>query len=166
MTTSEYDALLRKLTPDAEARLRSRHKLTNEDVEDVLQIGMIELVRAMERGNVLNPGGLLTTILDRRAADRVRLNKLRLSHEAPAGLDPAEVTSIDPVLPPDADRNIFATEHDRAIRGMATAERETYILVDLRGLTLQQAAEFLALPKSTVQSRLERARAAVRKETT
>ena len=157
METTDIDAL-RTLALN---RLRKRHKVPADHREDIVQDALIELTRTVERGGVAEPAALLRTITDRRAIDFLRALGTRRDVETPVG-----DTSVDTLHLADAidnDENLFTTTFDAAIRELPADQREAFILIDLRGMTAREAADFLSLPKSTVADRLAAARNALRK---
>jgi RNA polymerase sigma-70 factor (ECF subfamily) len=139
--------------------LRKSHRtLTREEHEDVLQDSLIELVRAAPS----NPGGLLGTIIDRRAVDLIRAKKSRAKVEVPGGdaIDLSVMTGTRYTL----DSAIFASDFNQALRNLSEDARIAFILCELRGLTAYEAARVLDVPVGTVYGRLSAAKAALRKE--
>lgn len=170
MDTPTYERLVRELTPAARQRLKRKHYSLRDDHDDILQDSLISLTRRLDAGEPDDPAALLAAIIDFRAMDKARQNKSRSDLETPIGgmdeLSHAEEngTFVPALAPPDAGRNIFATEFDQSVRGLPTAQRETFILCELRGLTIREAAQYLNLPKSTVADRLADARDAIKME--
>lgn len=142
--------------------LRANHALNDADAEDVLQDSLIELVRVTERKTVTDPGGLLGTILDRRVKNKLRANKARAKVEQ-AGGDLVDLSILaDGTLT--IREGMFAADFDRAFRALPREQQEAFALYELRGLTEYEAAQVLGIPASTVVSRADLARKALRKE--
>jgi RNA polymerase sigma factor (sigma-70 family) len=58
----------------------------------------------------------------------------------------------------------FSDDFDRAVRGLDGPERDAFILTDLRGLTVREAADVLDVSFKTVARRTDSARADIREE--
>ena len=172
MTTHDYDRLVRELEPAAMRRLRTKHRTLTDHHDDIFQEAMIRLVARLEAGEMDDPTGMLLTIIDRKAIDRARANDRRRDLETPVGgltelAEAAEQgTFVPPLPPPDTGRNIFAREFDTAVRALPTGEREAFIAIELRGMTVRSYAELTMLPKSTVADRLAEARAKIQEGVT
>ena len=143
--------------------LRKNHaSLTREEHEDVLQDALIELVNKHQR-SVSNPGALLGTIIDRRAANLIRAKRKRAKVELPAG-DTADLSILSENRHMTIEGAIFASDFDRALRGLTEDERDAFIINELRGLTNYESALHLGIPPSTVAYRVDRAKSTLRKE--
>lgn len=93
----------------------------------------------------------------------------RRMKQVPSGLldvEPEVDDQLARVVPETLDRAEFRADFDRAVRGLAESERAVFILTELRGLTVREAADVLGLPKSTVADRLQAARTFIREELT
>lgn len=139
--------------------LRRNHRtLTNEEQQDVLQDALIELVRAKPR----DPGALLGTIIDRRAANLIRAKRKRARVEVPGGdsTDLSALTGTRYTL----DGAIFVTDFNKALANLSEDNRAVFILCELRGLTAYEVAHLLDVGAGTVYGRLSAAKVALRKE--
>ena len=85
------------------------------------------------------------------------------SIEEPTGLlpDMAALRSA-PYVTPDIAR--FRVDFDQALRGLPEADRDAFILTELRGLAVREAANLLGISKSEAATRAEAARIALREE--
>lgn len=157
MDTSDIDNLRTKgLT-----WLRKNHPtLTIEEREDVLQDALIELVR---KADVADHGALLGTIIDRRAANLIRAKKSRAKVELAAG-DTTDLSILSENVHMTIDGAIFASDFDRALRGLPDDQRDAFILNELRGLTNYETAIHLGISPSTVAHRVALGKDALRKE--
>lgn len=158
MNTSDI-APLSKLATN---RLRKRHQIPEDDREDIVQDALIELTRTVERGGVAEPAALLRTIIDRRAIDFLRKLGNRRDVEVPVGDTTVDEWAVPSTIT--ADDVLFTTSFNLALENLPLDQREAFILIDLRGMTAREAADFLSLPKSTVADRLAAARTTLRKE--
>lgn len=146
---------------DAGLRWLRRHhgSLSRDEHEDIVQDALIELVRAKP----VAPKALLGTIIDRRAANLIRAKTKRRRVEIPGG-DTTDLSILSDNHGFTIEGAIFATDFDRALRGLPEDERAAFILYELRGLTNYETALHLGVLPSTVASRVDRAKTLLRKE--
>lgn len=110
-------------------------KLSRAEAEDIVQSAFIELRGKAETGRVRNPKALLERILEQRVKDHKRDEFYELAD----GLNP------EPFVKPLADtigRGIMAHELVDALMELPELEQAAYILIELRGLTSLEAAEW------------------------
>ena len=130
----------------------SRHR---EDGEDLYQD---TLIRGYERYHQFqagtNLGAWLATIAKHLHIDRQRRHK------------PTEPLTVDPAVIDEADLEIEHSEMmlrvTAAVAALPPRLREVLEMVDVRGLSSDEAAEVLAVPVGTVLSRCHRARIQLR----
>lgn len=67
---------------------------------------------------------------------------------------------------PSIETAILRADFDRAFRRLPRPQQEAFALIELRGLTEQEAAGVLGIPKSTVNWRCEAARSRLKEELT
>lgn len=106
------------------------------------------------------PEHLLPLIVHGLAVDEYR----RRGKEIPAGFlrdDNLELSQGQPLSFEDAE---FHADFDTVLRELEEPERDAFILTELRGLTVREAADVLDTSKDTVHRRAERARLTVREE--
>ena len=132
--------------------------------EDVAQDTFVSAYKALARFR----GGSLRAWLLRIASNQC-YDRLRSARRRPEqSLDEAmESPFFDvPARDPSPEQQAISRElHDhvqRAILGLPFDQRNTMMLVDVQGLSYQEAAEAMEVSMGTVKSRLSRARAAVR----
>lgn len=155
----------RYVTPELPVLLRVARRLTGnaEDAEDAVQETLIRAYRAIDRFDGRHPRAWLLTILrnatynmHRRArpplADSEEL--LRLPAAGPEGRNGTEERVLD---------GIIETEIADALFALHRNFREVVVLVDVDGLSYNEAADVLGIPTGTVMSRLHRARRKMRK---
>ena len=132
--------------------------------EDVTQEAFISAYRAIGKFR----GGILRAWLIRIAVNASR-DFLRASRRRPqesldrALLNPSfQVPSGDASPEQQAIRGELAAEIHRAILSLAEDQRTVLVLVDVRGLSYEEAADATGASLGTVKSRLSRARARAR----
>lgn len=143
--------------------LRAKHSLNDADNEDVLQDSLIELVKASNRMKIADYGALLTNILDKRVKDKLDSNKSRLKREIVSG-DIVDLSVLSDGIGLTNEQAMFSTKFDAAFRDLPRELQEAFALYELRGLTEYEAGTALGIPPSTVVSRADQARKALRKE--
>lgn len=148
--------------PEIEVLLRvARAMASNDaDAEDLVQDTMLRAFRAIERFDGRHPRAWLLTIMRNAQINRVRRRRPGLL------ADPddrrAVVTDESPGPEQQAmDRRFDAVVED-AYLSLADSFREVVDLVDLAGLSYQDAAGVLDIPQGTVMSRLHRSRKRIR----
>lgn len=139
---------------------RNRH-----DAEDLVQETLARAHGAIDRFDGRHPRAWLLTILRnthvnmvrRRRPDLLRDPDATLDDLAPYSATPAELTSLgDPAEVIDA--NAFDAAVEAALDDLPDTFRSVVGLVDIGGMTYQEAADALDIPVGTVMSRLHRAR--------
>ncbi|MBT8206971.1 MAG: sigma-70 family RNA polymerase sigma factor, partial [Acidimicrobiia bacterium] len=166
---AQVDRFKRLCWPAVSALLRAARFLTwnEEDAEDLVQDTMLKALRAIdsfEDGSDVR--AWLMTIMRRTQIDRVRAECRRIDC-LPLDDDAAVDRGDDPPVPElDKDwsdpEGLLEQFEDAdivtALRSLPDAIRWTLLLVDVKGLGHQQAAEILGVPEGTVKSRAYRGR--------
>jgi len=128
-----------------------------EDAADVVQTTWVNVLTALARPEFAQWGnvrGWLYCIARNDAIDRLRRAHARLSVAMPPDFDaPANGDAFTA-----ADARMII---ERLLDEVPSAQREAIVLVWLRGLSVNEAAEVLDIPVGTVKSRCKRARAAM-----
>jgi RNA polymerase sigma-70 factor, ECF subfamily len=152
LTAEDTRALVTHL-PDLERQAR-RLIANASDAKDLVQDTMERAVRSygqFQRGTNLR--AWLYTIMARRATDVFRRQKNR--NREP--IDPAQVPAPEPAEP-----SVWTTVSDeqfrRAVQQLKPIFREVFELHEMHNLQYQDIADRLAIPSSTVGTRLRRAR--------
>ncbi|MFO8075783.1 MAG: RNA polymerase sigma factor [Actinomycetota bacterium] len=133
------------------------------DAEDLVQETLLRAYRAFDRFDGRHPRAWLLTILRNRfysETKRARPDLLddEVSQRLPAhGADGRGEGTEEAALAGDLDPVVRA-----ALASLSAKHRAVIALVDLDGLTYQEAADLLEVPAGTVMSRLHRARGKVR----
>lgn len=148
---------------DSLYRFSSRMCRDLEDAKDVLQ----ETLLAMARGvGGFRGGSSLSTwayTIARRFCAKKRHGDKKFAGDPAFRSQPESERSVAEPAPEDALANReLRMELDSAIRSLAPAYREVFLLRDGEGMTAPQVASTLGLSVDAVKSRLHRARLAVR----
>jgi len=141
-------AFRRYVVPEIEVLLRVARSITRHqhDAEDLVQDTLLRAYRAIDRFDGSNPRAWLLTILR-----NAHLNQAR--RRRPALLREPEQEHVARLL----DGHLEA-----AIRTLPEKFRRAVELVDLAGLSYEEAAQVLDVPVGTVMSRVHRGRARLR----
>lgn len=160
------DAFRCLVVPELPVLLRVARRLTGDptDAEDLVQETLVRAYRAIDRFDRRYPRAWLLTIQRNAWINMNRRRRPQLLdadddiHAVPAtgadGRSGAEEHVIDGVL----DAELAA-----GLRALSDNHRAVVLLVDVEGLSYQEAADVLAIPTGTVMSRLHRARKRLRK---
>jgi len=161
-TDDAHAAFSRYVLPEVDVLYRVAWTMTRHDAdaEDLVQDTMLRAFRAIERFDGRHPRAWLLTIMRNAQINRVRRRRPGLL------ADPddrrAVVTDESPGPEQQAmDRRFDAVVED-AYLSLADSFREVVDLVDLAGLSYQDAAGVLDIPQGTVMSRLHRSRKRIR----
>lgn len=143
------------------ARVTRSMSRSAAEAEDLAQETLVKAFRGMEGFDGRHPRAWLARIARNTAINRDQRNREFLSEEGSVEPEPApERPSEDP------EELVLGAEVDevlrRALDDLSPAFRVVLQLVDVEGLTYQEAADALEIPVGTVMSRLHRARARVR----
>lgn len=154
------------VAPQVPVLLRVARRLTGspQDAEDAVQETLLRAYRAINRFDGRHPRAWLLTILRNTVRNLYRRTRpqladspeelLQLPAAGPEGRNGTEERVLDGVVEAEIVRALFA---------LSQSFREVVVLVDVDGLTYQEAADVLGIPVGTVMSRLHRARRKLRK---
>lgn len=150
--------------PEVEVLLRVAMSITRNaaDAEDLVQDTLIRAYKAVDRFDGRYPRAWLLTIMRNAQINRVRKKRPELLRDPDDGerLIEAQAPSESPedlVV----GRAFDATVED-AFDHLPDKFRQVVTLVDLDGLSYQEAADVMGVPIGTVMSRLHRARRRIR----
>ena len=132
--------------------------------EDVAQDTFVSAYKALARFRGGSLRAWLLRIASNQCYDRLRSAKRRPEQSLDEALESPgfHVPSRDPSPEQQAISRELHDHVQRAILGLPFDQRNTIMLVDVQGLSYQEAAEAMDVSMGTVKSRLSRARAAVR----
>lgn len=159
------DRFREQVLPELEVLYRVARRLarTPTDAEDLVQDALVRAYRGFDRFDGRYPRAWLLTILRNTHYNRLRKRRPDLLDD--------EVVGRLPARGPDGRQDGTAERalHDDfdplvrdALASLSANHRAVIALVDLDGLTYQEAADVLDVPVGTVMSRLHRARRKVR----
>lgn len=159
------EAFDRFVVPELKVLYRVALTLTREphEAEDLVQDTVLKAFRAMHQFDGAHPRAWLMTILRNTHINRNRRRRPGLLRD-PEALDALVdqrstqgVSAEDTVL-----EGRFEAVVEAALQRLSSDHLRVILLVDVDGLTYQEAADVLAVPRGTVMSRLHRARARIR----
>lgn len=160
------DSFRRHVVPELPVLLRVARRVTGDptDAEDLVQETLIRAYKAIDRFDGRHPRAWLLTILrntwrnmNRRTRPHLLDNEeiiLSVPATGADGRSGAEEQVLD---------GVFDAELASALQSLSHNHRAVVVLVDIDGLTYQEAADVLGIPSGTVMSRLHRARRRLRK---
>jgi RNA polymerase sigma-70 factor, ECF subfamily len=164
-TNEAEAAFARYVLPEVDVLYRVALSMTRNrpDAEDLVQDTMMRAFRSIERFDGRHPRAWLLTIMRNAQINRVRRRRPGLL------ADPDEFADRDAGMADDAagpeqivvDRHFDAVVED-AYLALPEKFREVIDLVDLAGLSYDEAATVLDIPQGTVMSRLHRGRKRIR----
>ncbi len=151
--------------PHVDVLYRVALSLTGQpaDAEDLVQDTLIRAYRAIDRFDGQHPRAWLLTILRHTHLNRARSRRPDLLRDGDSVERTLEVTgpsseSAEDVVLSETFEAVVA----EALAALPDKHRAVVTLVDIEGLTYQEAADALRVPRGTVMSRLHRARACIR----
>jgi RNA polymerase sigma-70 factor, ECF subfamily len=166
-STREREAAFRQyVLPELDVLYRVGRSLTRNhaDTEDLVQETIIRAYKAIDRFDGRHPRAWLLTILRNAQINRTRRRRPDLLGDPDVEMERLAATSVgdedDPehqVVDP-----VFDASVRKALEALPDRFRRPVELVDLGGLSYQEAAEQLDVPVGTVMSRLHRARRKMR----
>jgi RNA polymerase sigma-70 factor (ECF subfamily) len=153
------------VVPEIPVLYRVALSLTGQpaDAEDLVQDTLIRAFRAVDRFDGAHPRAWLLTILRHTHLNRVRGRKPVLLRDGESvELTLERVGKPEPSAEEVVVSDLFESVVAEALAALPDKHREVVTLVDINGLSYQEAADVLGVPRGTVMSRLHRARARIR----
>lgn len=155
----------RYVVPEIPVLYRVALSLTRHhaDAEDLVQDTLIRAYRAIDRFDGAHPRAWLLTILRHTHLNRVRVRSAVLLADGDGVADTLDRLGS----PAPAAEEVVVSEMFEGVVAEALAElpekhRQVVQLVDIEGMSYQEAADAIGIPRGTVMSRLHRARARIR----
>lgn len=164
--SQQEEAFRTYVIPELDVMYRVAYSLTRRraDAEDLVQDTLIRAYRAIDRFDGRYPRAWLLTILRNANINRTRRRRPELLRDPDTQLERLAATEAgdadDPeeaALRPVVDDRVIA-----ALDALPEKFRQPVELVDLSGLTYQEAADVMDVPVGTIMSRLHRARKRMR----
>ncbi|HUX71690.1 MAG TPA: sigma-70 family RNA polymerase sigma factor [Cellulomonadaceae bacterium] len=153
------------VVPEIPVLYRVALSLTGQpaDAEDLVQDTLIRAFRAVERFDGAHPRAWLLTILRHTHLNRVRGRSAVLLRDGETvELTLERLGTPEPSAEEVVVSEVFETVVAEALAALPDKHRTVVTLVDIEGLTYQEAADALGVPRGTIMSRLHRARARIR----
>ena len=153
----------RLVLPEVDVMWRVAMSLTRNraDAEDLVQESLLRAYKAIESFDGRYPRAWLLTILRNTERNRHRRRRPELLSDPDIAEERGPRTEVDEV-----EKRAEDHEFDSAVTAALTELPENFRrvveLVDVDGLTYQEAADVLDVPLGTVMSRLHRARRRIR----
>lgn len=159
------NAFERYVVPEIPVLYRVALSLTGQpaDAEDLVQDTLVRAYRAVDRFDGAHPRAWLLTILRHTHLNRLRGRSAVLVRDGDA--IEATLERNGPRLPSAEDvvvSETFEAVVAEALNALPDKHREVVTLVDIEGLSYQEAADVLGVPRGTIMSRLHRARSRIR----
>lgn len=158
---TSHDAFAAYVLPEVEVLLRVARSLTGQaaDAEDLVQDTLLRAYRSIDRFDGRHPRAWLLTILRNAHINRGRRQRPEVASEG-EGERVAAPSADEPEAVVMAAR--FDAAVERAFLTLPDRFRRVIELVDLGGLSYQEAAVTLDVPVGTVMSRLHRGRTRIK----
>lgn len=164
-TSAQAAAFDRYVVPEIPVLYRVALGLTGQraDAEDLVQDTLVRAYRAVLRFDGAHPRAWLLTILRHAHINRNRRRRPTLLADGESMQ--AVLERLGPSAPA-SDEVLMSTQFQtvvaEALDDLPDKHRAVLALVDIDGMTYQEAADALGVPRGTVMSRLHRARRSVR----
>lgn len=152
--------------PEVDVMYRVAMSLTRNsaDAEDLVQDTLLRAFRAIDRFDGRYPRAWLLTILRNAQVNRVRRKRPELLRDPDATMDRVADTSDGGRTAEELVVDMgFDAEVESAFLDLSDKFRQVVQLVDIEGLSYQEAADKIGVPVGTVMSRLHRARKKIKK---
>jgi RNA polymerase sigma-70 factor (ECF subfamily) len=163
---SAEEAFRSYVVPEVEVLLRVARSITRHDAdaEDLVQDTLIRAYRAIDRFDGAYPRAWLLTIMRNTQRNRVRKRRPVLLIEGGDGRD--QLANVGGGTEPEVmfDATLLEANLQAAVDALPESFRAAVELVDLSGLTYEEAAAVLEAPVGTIMSRLHRGRARLRQQ--
>jgi RNA polymerase sigma-70 factor (ECF subfamily) len=161
---ADEDAFRRYVLPELEVLLRVAMARTRNaaDAEDLVQETLLRAYRSIDRFDGSYPRAWLLTILRNAHVNRGRRRRPSLLRDPESGRRMAENQDPQPSAEAVVVGELFDATVADAVGALPARFRQVVELVDIDGLTYQEAADALGVPIGTVMSRLHRARHRIR----
>ena len=161
----QYSAFDEHVVPQIEVLYRVALAMTGQpaDAEDLVQDTLVRAFRAIDGFDGAHPRAWLLTILRNTHINRGRRRRPVLFTDGEQAQRSLEL--VGPSAPAAEDvvvGELFEAVVADALVALPDKHRAVVTLVDIEGLSYQQAADTLGVPRGTVMSRLHRARARIR----
>lgn len=154
------------VVPEIEVLYRVARSITGNttDAEDLVQDTMLRAYKAVDRFDGSHPRAWLLTIMRNAQINRVRRKRPELLQDPDTALERLQdehSTQLGPETT--VVEAVFDAAIEQAVAALPDRFRTVIELIDIQGLSYQEAADLLGVPRGTIMSRLHRARTRIRK---
>ena len=162
---TQQEAFDRYVVPEIEVLYRVARSITRNptDAEDLVQDTMLRAYKAILRFDGRHPRAWLLTIMRNAQINRVRRKRPELLRDPDSAMERLADEDSGDVGPEGVVDATFDAAVENAVGSLPDKFREVVELVDIQGLSYQEAADALGVPTGTIMSRLHRARTRIRK---
>lgn len=153
--------------PELEVLMRVARSITGNptDADDLVQDTLLRAYRSIDKFDGRYPRAWLLTIMRNAQINRVRRKRPELMRDPDTTLAVVANTDSDSKTPEITYvEQTFDAAIERSLASIPTQFREAIHLVDIDGLSYNEAATVLDVPVGTVMSRLHRGRKLVRND--
>lgn len=162
---TQQEAFDRYVVPEIEVLYRVARSITRNptDAEDLVQDTMLRAYQAILRFDGRHPRAWLLTIMRNAQINRVRRKRPELLRDPDAAMERLADEDSAELGPEGLIDAGFDAAVESAVDALPEKFRSVVELVDIQGLSYQEAADTLGVPTGTIMSRLHRARTRIRK---
>jgi len=165
----DQDGFTRYVMPELDVLMRVARSITGNptDADDLVQDTLLRAYRSIDKFDGRYPRAWLLTIMRNAQINRVRRKRPSLMRDPDTTLAVVANTDADGQTPEAAivDQT-FDAAVERSLNAIPKQFREAIHLVDINGLSYNEAAAVLDIPVGTVMSRLHRGRKLIRNDLT
>lgn len=161
------DGFTKYVLPELDVLLRVARSITGNptDADDLVQDTLLRAYRSIERFDGRYPRAWLLTIMRNAQINRVRRKRPELMRDPDTTLAVVANTDSDAQTPESTVLDqTFDAAVERSLASVPPKFREAIHLVDIDGLSYNEAAAVLDVPVGTIMSRLHRGRKHIRNE--
>lgn len=168
-SNDDQDGFSRYVLPELEVLMRVARSITGNptDADDLVQDTLLRAYRAIDRFDGRYPRAWLLTIMRNAQINRVRRKRPELLRDPDTTLAVVANTDSDAQTPESVVLDqTFDASVERSLAAIPPQFREAIHLVDIDGLSYNEAAAVLDVPVGTIMSRLHRGRKLIRNDLT
>lgn len=161
------DGFSKYVLPELEVLMRVARSITGNptDADDLVQDTLLRAYKSIDRFDGRYPRAWLLTIMRNAQINRVRRKRPELMRDPEVTLAIVANSDSDAMTPESAVLDTtFDAAIERSMRSLTPQFREAIHLVDIEGLSYNEAAAVLDVPVGTVMSRLHRGRKQIRND--
>lgn len=161
------DGFAKHVLPELEVLARVARSITGNptDADDLVQDTLLRAYRSIDRFDGRYPRAWLLTIMRNAQINRVRRKRPELLRDPDTTLAVVANTDSDAQTPESVVLDVtFDAAVEQSLASVPPQFREAIHLVDIDGLSYNEAAAVLDVPVGTIMSRLHRGRKLIRND--